>query len=265
MLASTSCNGLTLGIAKDTGVKEVKDLKGKRVAAVVGSPALTQNALAILAFGGLTANDVKIVEFSSNNAMWKGMINGEVDAAFSSTISGQSKEMETSPRGLVWPPSPKSDTAGWDRLKKVAPFFKPHTATCGAGISKDSPMELPTYPYPIFTAYASQSPDLIGKITTVMIKEYDTYKGSAPGADGLEVKRQDLEWAVPYHAGTVQALKDAGAWTPAAEAHNQKLVKRQEVLAAAWKSYNDSKPSDDKFAEGWLKTRADALKKAGME
>lgn len=265
MLAATSCNGLTLGVAKDAGVKEVKDLKGKRVAAVVGSPALTQNAFAILAFGGLTSKDVKIVEFSSNNAMWKGMINGEVDAAFTSTISGQSKEMETSPRGLIWPPSPKSDTAGWDRLRKMAPFFKPHTVTCGAGITKDNPIELPTYPYPIFAAYESQPTDLIHKITTVMIKEYDAYKGSAPGADGLEVKRQDLEWAVPYHPGTIQALKDAGAWTPAADAHNQKLVKRQEVLAAAWKAYVDSKPADDKFAEGWLKARADALKKAGFD
>jgi TRAP transporter TAXI family solute receptor len=265
MLAATSCNGLTLGVAKDAGVKEVKDLKGKRVAAVVGSPALTQNAFAILAFGGLTSKDVKIVEFSSNNAMWKGMINGEVDAAFTSTISGQSKEMETSPRGLIWPPSPKSDTAGWDRLRKMAPFFKPHTVTCGAGITKDNPIELPTYPYPIFAAYESQPTDLIHKITTVMIKEYDAYKGSAPGADGLEVKRQDLEWAVPYHPGTIQALKDAGAWTPAADAHNQKLVKRQEVLATAWKAYVDSKPADDKFAEGWLKARADALKKAGFD
>lgn len=265
MLASTSCNGLTLGVAKDIGVKEIKDLKGKRVAAVVGSPALTQNAYAILAFGGLTPKDVKIVEFSSNNAMWKGMINNEVDAAFTSTISGQSKEMETSPRGIVWPAAPKSDTAGWERLRKVGPFFKPHVATCGAAGLKENPVEMPTYPYPIFTAYGTQPTELIHAITKAMIVEYDNYKGAAPGADGLEPKRQDLEWVVPYHAGTVQALKEAGAWTDKAEKHNQGLIKRQEVLAAAWKAYNDTKPADDKFAEGWLKIRSDALKKAGLD
>jgi TRAP transporter TAXI family solute receptor len=265
MLSSTSCNGLTLGVAKDIGVKEIKDLKGKRVAAVVGSPALTQNAYAILAFGGLTPKDVKIVEFSSNNAMWKGMINNEVDAAFTSTISGQSKEMETSPRGIVWPPAPKSDTAGWDRLRKVAPFFKPHLATCGAAGLKESPVEMPTYPYPIFTAYATQKAELVHAISKAMIVEYDSYKGAAPGADGLDAKKQDLEWVVPYHEGTVQALKEAGVWTDKAEKHNQGLIKRQEVLAAAWKSYNDAKPAEDKFAEGWLKARADALKKAGLD
>ena len=54
MLASTDCNAISLGVAKDTGVKEVKDLKGKRIGIVVGSPALNQNAYAVLAFGGLT-------------------------------------------------------------------------------------------------------------------------------------------------------------------------------------------------------------------
>jgi TRAP transporter TAXI family solute receptor len=55
MLAATDCNAVSLGVAKDTGVKEVKDLKGKRVGVVVGSPALNQNAFAVLAFGGLQA------------------------------------------------------------------------------------------------------------------------------------------------------------------------------------------------------------------
>jgi hypothetical protein len=70
---------------------------------------------------------------------------------------------------------------------------------------------------------------------------------------------------VPYHDGTVKALKEAGAWTDAAEKHNQALIKRQETLGAAWKSYVATNPADDKFAEGWVKHRADALKKAGME
>jgi hypothetical protein len=97
----------------------VKDLKGKRVGFVVGSPALNQNALAVLAFASLTQNDVKIVEFASYGAMWKGLINNDVDAAFGTTITGPAKEAETSPRGIVWPPLPKSDTAGWARVNKV--------------------------------------------------------------------------------------------------------------------------------------------------
>ena len=92
---------------------------------VVGSPALNQNALAMLAFGDLKQGDVKVVEFSSYGAMWKGLINNEVDAAFGTTITGPAKEAETSPRGLIWPPMPHADKAAWERVKKVAPFFNP--------------------------------------------------------------------------------------------------------------------------------------------
>ena len=123
MLSSTSCNGLSLGVAKDAGVKEIKDLKGKRVGFVVGSPALNQNALAIIAYGNLTKKDVNIVEFSSYGAMWKGILNNEIDAAFATTVSGQAREADASPRGLVWPPAPAADTAAWERVKKVGPYF----------------------------------------------------------------------------------------------------------------------------------------------
>ena len=46
LLSVTDCKAIALGVAKDTGVKEVKDLKGKRVGMVVGSPALNQGAFA---------------------------------------------------------------------------------------------------------------------------------------------------------------------------------------------------------------------------
>ncbi len=244
ILSSTSCNGLSLGVAKDAGVKEIKDLKGKRVGFVVGAPALNQNALAVIAYGGLTRNDVKIVEFSNYGAMWKGMVNNEVDAAFASTISGQAREVDASPRGLVWPPAPAGDEAAWERVRKIGPYFYPHRVTCGAGgLAKDRPVELPAYPYPI------------------------AYKDGAPGADGLELKRQNLTWVLPYHPGTVQAMKEAGAWTPAAQQHNDMLLKRQAVLADAWKAFLATNPGDDKdaFYKGWMAARKGALSKAGLD
>src|SRR3954471_8615803 len=53
LLSSVDCNAGSLGVAADTGVTEIKQLRGKRIGFVVGSPALNQNALAILAFGDL--------------------------------------------------------------------------------------------------------------------------------------------------------------------------------------------------------------------
>lgn len=267
MISSTDCNAISLGVAKDTGVKEIKDLKGKRVGIVVGSPALNQNAYAILAFGGLTKNDVKLVEFSSYGAMWKGILNNEVDAAIASTISGQAKEAETSPRGLLYPPTPWGDKDGWARLKKLGPYFLQHKATCGVGVSPQNPVELPSYAYPIFMVYAEQPGDLVYGLTKAMIVNYDAYKDGAPGAAGLDVKKQNFTWVVPYHEGAVRALKEAGAWQPDHEAYNQKLLKRQATLAAAWSAYLKTNPPDDKaeFGKGWMAARKSALTSAGMD
>jgi hypothetical protein len=44
---TTSCNGITLAVANDTGVREGRDLKGKRPGVAAGSPALTQGAPAV--------------------------------------------------------------------------------------------------------------------------------------------------------------------------------------------------------------------------
>ena len=267
IMAATACNGLSLAVAKDTGVKEVKDLRGKRIGVVVGSPALTQGVLALLTFGGLTEKDVTLVQFSSNNAMWKGIINNEADAALSSTISGQSKEADSSPRGIVWPPMPAEDTEGWARVHKRAPYFVVQKATCGAGgLSPQHPVTMASYAYPIFMTFADRPADTIYAITKTMIDSYDGYKAGAPGAEGMALDLQNFTWVVPYHDGAIRAFKEKGIWTDIAQKHNDGLIARQKVMIDAWKAYAASAPSDDKaFSEGWVKARAEALKKAGMD
>ena len=266
LLGTIDCNGATLGVAADTGVKELKDLRGKRVGFVVGSPALNQNALAIMAYAGLTKADVKPVEFASYGAMWKGMVNNDVDAAFATTITGPAREVETSPRGIIWPPMPPEDKAAWERVKKVGAFFTPHVATCGAGITADKPIQSATYPYPIFVTYGSQTADAIYVITKAMIVNYDAYKDGAPGAKGLAADKQTMKWVVPFHPGSVKALKEAGNWTDADQAHNDGLFKRQDILKAAWADFTKANPpsGDKEFLEGWMTARAAALKKADM-
>ncbi|HWS76617.1 MAG TPA: TAXI family TRAP transporter solute-binding subunit [Quisquiliibacterium sp.] len=267
ILSSSSCNGQSLGAAGDAGIKTAADMKGKRAGFVVGSPAVNQSMLAFLAYGGYTTKDVKVVEFASYGAMMKGVSNGEIDLFFASTISGLAKEIESSPRGVTWVPMPPTDKAGWDRMKKVGPYFYPHKASCGAGIAKGQTVETSVYPYPIFMTYGSQDAGTIYALTSAMLKHYDDYKDAVPGVDGLEGKRQNLQWSMPYHAGAVKALAEAGVWTDAAERHNQGLLKRQDVLIAAWKDFMKTNPPEDQaqFRTAWMKARAAALTSAGMD
>jgi TRAP transporter TAXI family solute receptor len=267
LMSATGCNGLGLAVARDIGVKEIKDIKGRRLAVVVGSPALTRGALALIAFAGLGENDVTLVQFASNNAMWKGIINNEADVALSSTISGQSLEAANSPRGIIWPPMPADDKEGWARVHRKAPYFAPVKATCGSGgLSPRAPVTMAGYAYPIFMTFADRPTDRIEAITKAMIDTYDAYKGSVPGAEGMALSVQNFQWVVPYHDGAIKAFKAKGAWTDAAQKHNDGLVRRQHVLLDAWKAFTVNGPSDDKaFADGWSTARIIALQKAGLD
>jgi hypothetical protein len=140
-------------------------------------------------------------------------------------------------------------------------------ATCGSGgLSEKTPTTMAGYAYPIFMTYPDRTEDQVYSITRAMIDAYPDYKDGAPGADGLALDRQNFSWVVPYHAGAIKAFREKGVWTDAAQKHNEALIARQETLAAAWKAYGTNAPSDSAaFAEGWLKARAAALKKAGMD
>jgi TRAP transporter TAXI family solute receptor len=266
LMLNTSDQVLTVVAARDAGVRTVADLKGKRVAWVIGAPSLNQNITAMLAFANLTWNDVQKVEFGGFGAAMDGIVNNQVDAAFTSSISGLAYKVAKSPRGLVYPVFAHNDKAGWARMNAVAPFFFPFMGTEGAELSKDKPAESATYPYPILMTYAAQDAGLVYNMTKAMVETFDMYKDGAPGNSGWAVARQNFAWVIPFHDGAIRFWKEAGQWKPEHQAHNDKLLQRQKVLAAAWAEAKKGSHADDKaFVAAWQKVRAAALTKAGFD
>ena len=266
LLLNNSDALLTIHTAKDANIKTIYDIKGKRVAWVAGAPSLNQNITAMLAFANLTWNDVVKVEFGGFGAAMEGIIGNQVDAAFSSSISGQAYKIASSPRGLSHPIFPHKDKEGWARMNKIAPFFVPFMGTEGANMSKDSPVEAATYPYPTLIAYQDQNEDLVYNMTKAMVQFFPDYKDGTPGNNGWDIKRQIFDWVVPYHDGAIRYFKEIGVWKPEHQANNDKLLKRQEALVKAWEGYAKSGPSDENaFYAGWLKVRGPALRQAGFD
>lgn len=265
LLLNNSDALLTIVTAKDANIKTMADLKGKRVAWVVGAPSLNQNITALLASANLTWNDVKRVEFGGFGAAMDGIVNNQVDAAFSSTISGQAFKIAASPRGIQYPVISHSDNAAWERLNKTAPFFVRGWGAEGADLSATNRVEGATYPYPVLMSMANADGDLVYNMTKAMVELYPEYKDGAPGNVGWDIKRQIFAWAIPMHDGAIKYFKELNLWTAEHQKHNDGLVARQKALADAWKAYMATAPSDDKeFAQGWMKARAAALTKANM-
>ena len=265
LMTNISSQTLAMITAADTGVKTVADIKGKRVSWVIGAPALNQNLTAILAFAGLTWDDVQKVEFGGYGASLDAIVNNQSDAGFSVSVSGKAYALEKSPRGIVYPVMPASDKEGWKRVQAVGPYFVPTKATDGAGISPDKPIETAVYPYPILTTMADRKADDVYAVMQAMDETYPMYKDAAPGNYGWGLDRQNLEWVVPYHEGAIRYFKEKGMWTDAHQKHNDMLIKRQQVLADAWKKVLAQNLEGDAHMAAWQRARASALRDAGMD
>ncbi|APH74516.1 TAXI family TRAP transporter solute-binding subunit [Aquibium oceanicum] len=262
LVGSNSDNCFTLALRGDAGIETIDDVKGKRIAFVVGAPALQSNVAGFLSFGGLSWDDVEKVEVASFGASWEALINDQVDAITTLTTGGLAQQAAASPAGLKWLPLPASNEKGWKRLQSVKPQFSPRNATLGPNISKENPLECAGFPFPVLLTYPDQDADLVYNLTRAVNEQFDNYVKIEAAMVGWSEDRQDFEWVVPYHEGAIRFWKEKGLWTDEAQAHNDMLVKRQELLTQAWEKVADA-PEGEK-TERWLEERRTALKAADL-
>ena len=224
-----------IAVAKDTGVKTLADLKGKRVGYVKGNPSVNVKTDAALAFGGLTRKDVQVVWFGSYNAMKDAIIADQLDAFGTVTTSANVRQMEASPRGLVWPQFDPDNKKGWEAMTKVISFAAPYKETKGAAISEKNPVWLIGYRYPMITTYANTPEDEVYNLVKAIDESYDLFKSTTASSVNWEVKRSILPPSdAPVHPGAIKYAKEKGYWTKEAQAWQDQRLARMEKVRTAW-------------------------------
>lgn len=256
VVGSNSDNCFTLALRGDAGIESIDDVKGKRIAFVVGAPALQSNVAAFLAFGGLTWDDVEKVDVASFGASWEALINGQVDAITTLTTGSYNQQAAASPSGLAWLPLPADNKEGWARLQIEKPQFSPRKGTLGPNISADQPLECAGFPFPVLATYPNRDEKAVYSMTKAVDDQFQSFVDIEPAMSGWAADKQNFEWVIPYHAGAVAYWKEKGLWSDEAEAHNEELVKRQDLLMKTWDGLEDKST--------WPEARVKALKEAGM-
>ena len=269
VMMSLGLSNQGIAVAANSGIKEIRGLVGKRVPYVLGAPALNVSTEAIMACGNVGWKDVIRVEFPGYVAMWNAMIAGQIDTAYATTVSGPTRRLEASPGGIRWLTMDHFDTACWQRVHGVAPYMMPNMAVRGAGISETQPHEGGTYPYPILTTLDRRDEAMVYAVTAAIDQGFEQFRNADPGSMGWQMSRQKFKWLVPYHPGAIRYFKTLGVWTETAQAHQQRLLERQRVLAQAWNDLIAERAElveeGERWSKAWLTQRANYLDAAGFD
>jgi TRAP transporter TAXI family solute receptor len=225
-----------MAVAADTGVKQMSDLRGKRIGFVKGNPSVNVKNLAYIAMGGLTMDDIEPVWFGSYNAMKTAVLANQLDAFGSVPGSANMRELEASPRGLVWPPFPPENKEGWKAVTDVVSFASPMKESRGAALSEENPVWLMGYRYPMITVYQNAvDTDEVYNVIKAIDMTFDDYKNTTPSStDWALEKAARPPYDAPAHEGTIRYLKEKNLWRDEDQAWNDSRLARLNKLLEAW-------------------------------
>jgi len=206
----------------DSDIKELKDIKGKRMPVDYGAfYSSTLTILGLLANAGLTVDDVKGISVTTYVAGVRTLIEGRSDLTMGSVGSGITNELKTAKgaRYLDLDTSPEAVAA----MKKVHPGYYPLPVKPGPpGVEKETILLGKDI---TLVCGERVSEDVAYAITKAL---WDNYKELAPFHPGLRRWTPDrfasTRAVVPYHPGSVKFYKEKGVWTQELEEHQKQLM-----------------------------------------
>ncbi|RPE70928.1 hypothetical protein EDD53_0038 [Pacificibacter maritimus] len=251
-------------VTSGDGPKSIADLKGKRVARIQAHPSTNFKIAGVLAFAGLTWDDVEAVEVPGYSQGLQAVLDGTVDAAGAVVGASILREIEASSKGIGWLPVPADDTEGWDRINSTAPLFAPATMLQGPGATPDAPVSLVGYRYPILSVLTDTSDDEVYEITKAIVESYPNYKDAAPVMVNYDPnKAGHPPYDAPCHDGAKRYFQEIGVWTEEDEAWNTKRIARMAAVKNAWdaasEAADDQGLADKDWPAFWAEYRATHL------
>jgi TRAP transporter TAXI family solute receptor len=199
---------VTLIAADDSGIKSLKDLRGKRVA--IGNPGSGQlaNSIDALALAGLTKNDIK-AEYIKAVESASALQDGRIDAYFY-TVGH--------PNGSI-----KEATAGRVKvhivpITNIQPLLKKYPYYAAAKIpmkfypnASNKEDFIPTFGVKATLVTSAKVPDdIVYAITKEVFDNLETFKKLHPAYSVLTKKNMLEGLSAPIHPGALKYFKEAG-------------------------------------------------------
>ena len=201
----------SLIVRKDSPIKTVNDVKGKRVTGEYPAQlAVWYNVFGSLSNGGLTWEDVKVVPVPAVNEGVDALIQGRADVTTHAMGSAKVKEADASV-GIRYIPLDCS-SQGDERIRKAVPGY--YLSIVKAGSTTGAFEDICAYTYDIYLVGHKALPDAVVQAALKAI--WDNIAKLPPLHPGFaEWTRERAvipEVTLPYHPAAVQFFKEKGVW-----------------------------------------------------
>ncbi len=257
-------NAFSVVATRESGITKPEDMKGKRLAWVPANSSVNIKIEPILAFAGLTLNDVQLVQFPSYAASLRALIEGRADCAGAAPAAAVLRELEASPRGISWVQLDPNNAQGWARAQRAVPFVEPFAETIGAGMSEQNPVNVMGYRYPMITVNADTPDAEVQAMMKAVADTFDMFKNANPIMPRWAMNLAGTPpMDAPFHDGAIAYLREAGLWTPASQQWQDRTLRRLQTLRAAWAEFlsgaRSRNLSEADFATAWSERRTAAI------
>ena len=205
---SVHAEPFTVVARKDSGIKEFKDLKGKRVN--IGNPGSGQRGTmeVVMKAFGWTKADFKLASELKSAEQAKALCDNKIDA-FVFTIghpSGSIKEPTTTCDCVLVPVTGPEI----DKLVKEAPYYR--TATVPGGMYRGTDTDTKTFGVgATFVSSAKVPEEVIYNLVKAVFENFDQFKKLHPAFKVLKKEEMIKDGlSAPLHRGAIKYYKEEG-------------------------------------------------------
>jgi TRAP transporter TAXI family solute receptor len=213
----------SLIVRKDSPIKTIADVKGKRVTGEYPAQlANWYNIFGALSNGGLTWNDVKVVPVPAVNEGVDALVQGRADVTTHAIGSAKTREADAAV-GIRYIPLDCS-AEGLERIKKAVPGY--YLSTVKAGSSSGIVEDTCTFTYDIYFIGHKALPD--AAVLTMLKGLWENIAKLPPlhpgFAEWTRERAVDPEVTIPYHPAAVQFYREQKSWPAKMDEIQKKLL-----------------------------------------
>lgn len=210
-------------VKKDSPLKSVHDIKGKRVTGEYPAhQAVWFNLFGQLSNAGLTWKDIKVVPVPAVNDGIDALVQGRADVTTGALNMAKIREADAAVgvRHLTIDCSPEGDR----RIRQAVPGYYTRIVKAGGGaaVVEDTCMVA----YDIHFATHKSAPDQV--VTAILKAIWDNEEKLKPIHPGFREWTRDraasADVTIPYHPGAIKFYQEKGAWKKEMDQAQQKLL-----------------------------------------